>query len=119
MRRVRPGDSRRYPVGWHRQLYDHEWRVVQGRKGPIVNGEPDDCVLEWRCRHGLWRPVYMGLIALGADFFYEQEGHIKPRPHYRGGFYFLDFLHSAANNGHDAVVRSLNEQQELARRGRT
>jgi len=96
--------SRRFNAGEYFNVSGIEFRVEQGRK------HPDDRVLLWWSQEYGWKPIEMTVGFLLADFFFENEEVLYPKPA-KGGDYYLDACEVAARNG----WRQADEQLKAAK----
>lgn len=91
------------------------WRVVLGRKESRVPGEVD-LRLEHMTPNG-WRPTAMALLFMLADFWYENEDILYPRPRWQGADYLLRAVRRATQNGYESEITRL-EDEKAAKRAR-
>lgn len=101
---------RRWTEGTEFELDGLSWRVVKGRKAP------GDLRLEHMTTSG-WRPTAMALVFMLADFWYENEDLLYPKPKFQGADYLLRAIERAAKNGYQSEVERL-EGEKLAKRQR-
>lgn len=91
----------------------HSYRVAQGGKGPT------DQLLEVKTERG-WRPVGMSTSAMMADFFFQNEERLYPRPAGEGGWKYVRFMNKAISHGwkvaDDELKRERIRRDERRRR---
>ena len=77
------------------------FRVVLGSKtarADATGHRGRDLCLEWQTVVG-WRPCEMAVGALFADFFYDNEDVLYPRPIGQGGNKYRSYLYHAMKEG--------------------
>ena len=105
--------TRRWAPGAEFELDGLRWRVVRGRKQSRVPGEID-LRLEHLTPQG-WRPTAMALLFMLADFWYENEDLLYPRPRFQGADYLLRAVGRAAKNGYQSEVDRLEAEKARKR----
>jgi hypothetical protein len=104
--------NRRWLAGMAFEVDGVFYRVLRGRKEAPRGAE--DLRLEHRV-DGVWRPVRMQTGAMLADFFFENEDVLYPRPRFNGGTEYLSYLWDAAYTGWEHSEGRLQEQKTRRR----
>lgn len=100
--------TRRWQVGEPFEVDGLRWRVVKGKKSP------DDLRLEHLTPNG-WRPTAMAMLFMLADFWYENEDLLYPKPRYQGADYLLREVTRAAKQGWQVAQAKLQKEKEQKR----